>query len=165
MSTQNAESSRSQVCWIKSVWAANACRCSTCPLPKGHNSHSTAPSFRPRSPNWGQAHLAKSRPKKTSSQCRVSSASRLTATILTFCCARHTIQAMPGFRFLARIRLHCRKGNLMEGVKIKPDRKKRLLATFPFSKTRVEQIDKRSDNGGEERGWIDGTKVTGIHPR
>jgi hypothetical protein len=73
---------------------------------------------------------------------------------------------MPGFRFLARIRLRCRKGSLREGVTTKSDGKKRLLVTFPFSKTRVEQIDKCWDNGGEERVvWIDDTKVTGSHPK
>jgi len=40
----------------------------------------------------------------------------------------------------------------MEGVMTNSDRKKRLLMTFPFSKTRVKQIDKCWDNSGEEEG-------------
>jgi hypothetical protein len=73
---------------------------------------------------------------------------------------------MPGFRCLARIRLRCKKGSPMEGVTTQSDGKKRLLMTFPFSKTRAEQINKCWDNGGEERGvWIDDTKETGIHPK
>ena len=115
MSTQSAESSKPLACWIKSAWAASACRCSTCPLPKGHSSPSSAPSFRPRSPNWGQAHLAKSHPKKANSN-HPSPQRTVTATILTFCCARHTIRAMPGFRCLARIRFHRGKGSLMECI-------------------------------------------------
>jgi len=51
------------------------------------------------------------------------------------------IQAMPGFRRLARIRLRCGKGSLIEGVTTQSDGKKRSLVTFPFSKTRVEQIE------------------------
>ena len=167
MSTQSAESSKSQVCWIKSAWEARACKCSTCLLPKGRSSPSTAPSFRPRSPNWGQAHLAKSRPKKTSSQRLVSSGTlakvpkehpanvfttlarvssypsrneipepmssrqliglgilataiptfaRVRSSILTFCCARHTIRAMSGFCCPAKIRHYREKGSLMECI-------------------------------------------------
>ncbi len=52
----------------------------------------------------------------------------------------------------------------MEGAMTKSYGKKRLLMTFPFSKTRVEQIDKCWDNGGEE-GRIDDTRVTGMHPQ
>jgi len=52
----------------------------------------------------------------------------------------------------------------MEGVTIKPDGKRHSCMTFPFSKTRVKQINQCQDNGGEERGvWIDDTKLTGIH--
>ena len=150
MSTQSAESSRSQVCWIKSGWAASACRCSTCPLPKGHSSLNTAPSFRPRSLNWGQAHLAKSRPKKASSQRLVSSASRDDHNFDILLCPAYN-SSDAGFSF-PRQNSPSLQERQPEGRRDDQAGKKRLPVTFPFSKTRVEQIDKCWDSGDEEMG-------------
>ena len=139
MSTQSAESSRSQVCWIKSGWAARACRCSTCPLPKGHSSHSTAPSFRPRSPNWGQTHLAKSCPKKPSSQLLVSSANRDSHNFDILVCPAYN-SSDAGFSF-PRQNLPLLQERHLDGRRDDQAGKRRLLVTVPFSKTRGEQIE------------------------